>query len=72
MNNKPWRLFSDDCPTKILLQIFLNCHSLRGMAALIFTSRRLVSVWEEHHPVIIWHVGSREIPAFDRALMAVR
>jgi hypothetical protein len=58
-------------PPEILIKILQSCESFRQLLRLAMTSRRLYEVWQEHMPMVIWHVGPKEIAAFDTALMAV-
>jgi hypothetical protein len=58
-------------PAEVLLLIFQSCESLQQLNALSLTNRRMHAVWLEHQSIILWHVGPKMVPAFDRALMAV-
>ncbi len=58
-------------PLEIILEILKACETFEQLTALLLTSKRIYSVWELHHGVVIWHVAPRVIPAFDRALITV-
>ena len=59
-------------PAEIVVRIFQYCDSFADLGALFLTCRHAHSVWVANNPNIIWHVAPKLIPAFDRALMAVR
>jgi hypothetical protein len=58
-------------PPEILLAVFQSCDSFEQLSALMSTCRQMHNIWTHHHPVIIWHVAPKTIPAFDRGLMTV-
>ncbi|KAL4747075.1 hypothetical protein BDW72DRAFT_209879 [Aspergillus terricola var. indicus] len=58
-------------PSETLLLTFQNCNSLSLVISLASTCKRLHSVYSNTQSIFC-HVGSREIPAFSDALMAVR
>ncbi|KAK0610886.1 hypothetical protein B0T14DRAFT_529264 [Immersiella caudata] len=59
-------------PTEVIVKVFQQCDSLADITALRLACRHLNSVWLSHSPVVIGHAGPRLIPAYSRALMAVR
>lgn len=58
-------------PVEILVLVFQHSDNLAQVAALSSEFKRFYSVWLHNSPSILWYVGSRQIRAFDDALMAV-
>jgi hypothetical protein len=59
-------------PTEVVIRIFQYCSSLADLRALRLTCRRVHALWVVNNLSILRDVAPRVIPAFDRALMAVR
>jgi hypothetical protein len=71
METAPNTAFPTFTPPEILIRILQSCQSFQQVLRLATTSRQLYEAWQTHMPMVIWHVGPKEIPAFDTALMAV-
>ncbi|KAK3903863.1 hypothetical protein C8A05DRAFT_32394 [Staphylotrichum tortipilum] len=64
--------FFSTAPVELIIRIFQSCASFPDLRSLLLTSRRTHATWLAHRTTILAHVAPRTIPAFDRALLAVR
>ena len=61
----------DSLPQEIIALILQSCDSFRQIQSLIFTCKRVQSVWISNQRSILWPIAQLEITGFSDALIAV-